>query len=150
MTAVSPYLQGPLVRRCLMACALTLGGGTLLLMSPPPSAEAVPASQTINCVSGRSGFDFCKKLKFDIKKCRKVVVKNIDSGDNRWVKVQVRKAGESGGRYTTGEITPGQSDSGTVKRDGDGRLDRFRPRIWVDADSRTATEVTMRIRFSGC
>lgn len=131
---------------------LALAGCTaaVVLVPAPPSADAVPAQQTISCTSGRSGFDFCKKLKFDIHKCRKIVVKNVASGGNKWVKIQIRKNGESGGRFTTGELKPGQSQSGTIGKDGDGRADRFRPRVYVDADSRFHVSVTMRLSFSGC
>lgn len=110
-----------------------------------PSASAVPASSTIRCESGRFGFDFCKTLKFPIKKCRKVNVKILDSGDNRWIKVQVRKPGEGSSRWTSGALRPGESQRGTVS----GR-DRFKPSIYVDAEGISATAVTMRLRFSGC
>jgi hypothetical protein len=121
--------------------ALALMGGLTL----SATADAIPASQTIRCTSGRSGFDFCKNVKFAVKKCRKVKVSILDSGDNRWVAVQVRKPGEDSARWESLKLRPGQSDTGSVA----GR-DRFRPAIWVDSQSRTHTDVTMRIRFSGC
>jgi hypothetical protein len=103
------------------------------------------ASSTIRCASGRLGFDFCKQLTFPIKRCRIVNVKILDSGDDRWIKVQVRKPGEDSSRWESGALWPGQSQRGVVS----GR-DRFKPAVWVDAQGLTATDVTMRLRFSGC
>ncbi|MGI9097313.1 MAG: hypothetical protein ACR2H2_02260 [Solirubrobacteraceae bacterium] len=84
-------------------------------------------------------------MKFPIKKCRTVRVKIIDSGDNRWIKVQVRKPGEDSARWESDKLRPGQTDKGQAA----GR-DRFKPAIWVDAEGFSGTDVTMRLRFSGC
>ena len=110
-----------------------------------PSASAAPTSKVIRCTSGRTGFDFCKQLRFPIQRCRRVAVRILDSGDDRWIKVQVRKPGEDSSRWTSGALRPGQSQRGVVA----GR-DRFKPAIWVDAEGFTGTDVTMRLRFSGC
>jgi hypothetical protein len=127
-------------RHWLIVGALALAGWASL----PAGVDAAPASETIGCTSGRSGFDFCKRSKYYVKKCRKVSVTILDSGDNRWVKVQVRKSGEDSARWESAKLRPTESDSGRIA----GR-DRFRPSIWVDADTYTRTDVTMRLRYSG-
>lgn len=142
MIAMRSTRWRPNPRQLLVVGALALAGGASLGAT---SANAVPASQTIRCTSGKVGFDFCKNVKFRVKTCRRVGVKILDSGDDRWIKIQVRKPGEGSSRWESEKLRPDQSDSGQVA----GR-DRFKPAIWVDAEGISATAVTLRIRFSGC
>lgn len=146
MAAITPHHRRTSSRRWLLVGALALAGGASL----PAGADAVPASETIRCTSGRTGFDFCKRSKFFVKKCRHVSVRLIDSGDNRWVKVQVRKPGEGSSRWESRKLKPTESDSGDVAVGPNGKKDRFRPSLWVDTQGFTATAVTLRLRYSGC
>lgn len=84
-------------------------------------------------------------MDFSIQNCRVVGVRNLDSGNNRWIKIQLRKRGERSARWESNKIRPGQADNGFVA----GR-DRFTPRIYVDADRLSRTAMTLRVRFRGC
>jgi hypothetical protein len=128
-------------RSYLAACALALTGGAVVATS----VDAATTTRDFRCISARFGWKYCKTMDFAISRCRIVAVKNLDSGNNRWIKVQVRRLGERSPRWQSRPLIPGKGDIGRVAG-----TDRFIPTIWVDAGGLTRTATTMRIRFSGC
>jgi hypothetical protein len=112
------------------------------LLAAPTSALAT--TEEFRCTSDGWGWSYCHTMDFAIDNCRTVGARNLDSGDNRWIKVQVRK-GEDDTRWESGQLHPGDADNGHVAG-----TDRFPPRIYIDADGLTQTGMTIRVQFTGC
>jgi hypothetical protein len=114
----------------------------ILLVSP---AGALAESQEeFHCTSDGWGWSYCHTMGFAIDNCRTVGARNLDSGDNRWIKVQVRK-GDGDTRWESGQLHPGDAENGHVAG-----ADRFTPRIYINADGLTRTGTTIRVQFTGC
>lgn len=124
--------------------AVALMGGAFMGAVAPATALADTVRE-FRCTSADYGWKYCKTMDFQIDNCRTVGVRNLDSGANRWIKVQVRKYGEDSPRWESNALSPNEADNGRVAG-----TDRFTPRIYVDADGLTETAMTMRLRFSGC
>jgi hypothetical protein len=114
-----------------------------VLLAPPAGALA-ESQEEFRCTSDGWGWSYCHTMGFAIDNCRTVGARNLDSGDNRWIKVQVRK-GDSDVRWESGELNPGNAENGHVTG-----TDRFTPRIYINADGLTQTGTTLRVQFTGC
>jgi len=126
-----------------LTAAVAFPGGA----AEPDAANAAPAGTTFRCLSGRASWKYCRTLPFFISKCRNIGVRVLDSGDDRWIKVQLRKGeNEENARFTTPKLTPGQAHNGRLAG-----VDRFKPRVHVDAQNPfSRTSMTIRLRASGC
>lgn len=111
----------------------------------PSTASAREAYQDLRCTSAGYGWRECEnRFRIPVKRCRGVGVRNLDSGNNRWIKVQLRK-GPSDVRFESKKLRPSEFDNGRVA--GSTRERRFVPRLFVDADGLTETSMTVRIRI---
>lgn len=129
-------------RRGSLATALVVGALTVGAGAASPAPALADTVREFRCISNSYGWRYCRTMDFSIQNCRVVGIRNLDSGNNRWIKVQIRKWGESSPRWQSKAIRPGQATNGFVA----GR-DRFTPRIFVDSDGLTRTAMTVRIRF---